>query len=181
MNKKLDFGIFSNEKQKSESPYISIDSQGRIYMNSDTQKRFNITKSQPTDIQVGHVDGTIYLIRFDSEHADKEKKPFRFSGDRAYASAKTFIEQAGIYPQEPKKSQKYFLDESFNEYAGVFAFVHEDILAERIHRKAAEVLSKTEAPAAPKEEKQQSTRGRGNRKQQAEAAAKAKAEAKQNA
>lgn len=178
----MNFGIFSNEKQKSESPYISIDSQGRIYMNSDTQKRFGITKSQPTDIQVGHVDGTIYLIRFDSEHADKEKKPFRFSGDRAYASAKTFIEQAGIYPKEPKKSQKYFLDESFNEYAGVFAFVHEDILAERIHREAAEILAKSEAPAAPKEEKPKGGRGRGgNRKQQAEDAAKDKAEAKQNA
>jgi hypothetical protein len=168
--KKIDFGIFSNEKQKSEKPYISVDSQGRIYMNSDTQKRFGITKSVPTDVQIGHVDGTIYLVRFDSEHADPEKKPFRFSGDRAYASAKTFIEQAGIKPDgEEKKSVKYFLDEDFKDYVGVFSFIHEEKVA-AMEAAAAEAEAKAAAVPNPKL----------NRKQQAEAAAKAKAEAKAN-
>lgn len=166
-DKKMDFGIFSNEKQRSERAYISVDSQGRIYMNADTQKLFGITKSVPMEIQLGFKDGTIYLIKAGSKHFDAEKKPFRFSGDRAYASAKTFIETVGIKvkPTEDteKKSHKYLLDEQFTQFEGVYAFIHEDIM---LAREEAEAAAKEKAEAA------KSQRG-GNRKQQAEAAAKA--------
>jgi hypothetical protein len=124
----FDFGFFSNEKKKSDEAYVSIDKQGRVYMNADAQKLFGIEKGKPADVQLGYRDGVIYMAKMDSPNAAEGIKPFRFSGERAYASAKTLIESLKIAPQGEAKSEKYLFDESFTQFEGVFAFKHEKLV-----------------------------------------------------
>jgi hypothetical protein len=174
---KMDFGIFSNEKKKIEQAYVSIDKQGRVYMNADAQRLFGIEKGKPVDVQLGYKDGAIYMIAPTSKYADLKAKPFRFSGERAYASAKTLIESLSISPKGDAKSEKYMYDESFNEFEGVFAFrrehsqldlneVIDESTTESTTESAApevattveepiviEVVKKPKAPRTPKKEK----------------------------
>jgi hypothetical protein len=153
----MNFGIYSNDKKKkTDDSYLAIDKQGRVYLNANAQKLFGIEKGKSVDVQLGYVDGTIYMIKADSEHADKEAKPFRFSGERAYASAKSLIEALNITPSGEAKSEKYFLDESFNteEYEGVFAFKHEALI--EAEKKAAEEAAA--ANEAAKTDKPKNTR-----------------------
>lgn len=165
----MNFGIFSNDKKKSEKPYVAIDAQGRIYMNADTQRIFNISKENPVDVQIGYNEGNIYLIEKDSPHFVEDAKPFRFSGERAYCSAKTFIEEKNIKPTGDMKSVKYMrLDESeFDSkeaFKGVHAFRRSDLLeAEK---------AKVEEEAAKKEvKKPAATTGKAAAKAKEEAAA----------
>lgn len=162
----FDFGIFSNEKKKVEQAYVSIDKQGRVYMNADAQRLFNIEKGKPVDLQLGYKDGVIYAIETTSPHAAEGAKPFRFSGDRAYASAKSLIEHLGITPKGDAKSEKYLYIEEANDFAGVFAFKHEALVAEAEKAAAADnqltlneaidgattevAATKEEEPKAPK-------------------------------
>lgn len=146
----FDFGIFSNEKKKTEQAYVSIDKQGRIYMNADAQKLFGIAKGVPSDLQIGYKDGAIYLIKVDSKFASPTAKPFRFSGDRAYASAKSLIESHGIMPTGDTKSEKYIYDESFQEFEGVFAFKHQKLMEVEASAESEVAATEEKPKAAPK-------------------------------
>jgi hypothetical protein len=91
--------VFSNEAARPmEVPYITTDKQGRIYLNRLAQKVLN-AENMPVSLYVAYdsVNKSIGLVHPDIVRLPNVK-PFRFNGDRAYASAIAFLKKNHILP-----------------------------------------------------------------------------------
>jgi hypothetical protein len=119
----LAFVFYSNEGARpSETAYITVDKQGRIYINRLAQKELGIT-SLPIELYVAYdKDSKMIGLSADSSIVPEGTKPFRFNGNRAYASAKSFLQDARILPRMNEDAHRYFY---VGKIDGLHAFARE--------------------------------------------------------
>lgn len=96
---------YDNRQAKLDKRYLTIDSQGRIYLNRESQRLLGIEKLS-AELYVGYdpVNKRIGLAKPDVVRMT-ELGTYRFAGDRPYASARNFCKDNGIYPK--KGSDRY--------------------------------------------------------------------------
>jgi len=99
--------VFSNGPS-SDQLCITVDVQGRIYLNKGVRVELG-TDGLPIKLYLAYdkVNKRIGLGKPDVVRVT-DATPFRFSGKRAYASARTFLKYYDLYPNETP--EKYVFD-----------------------------------------------------------------------
>lgn len=116
----MSFVFYSNEAARpNEKEYVTADKQGRLYISRLAQKRMD-AEVLPLELYIAY-SAVTKEIAF-TKNAPEGMKPFRFNGNRAYASAKTFLMNAGIMPGPTEDAHRYFYSREEN---GLYIFVRE--------------------------------------------------------
>lgn len=117
------FSFFSNEGHRTYKPYISADRLGRVYLSEGAKELMNIKNEElPVALYLGYdkVNKRIGLARPEVVRL-VDVKPFKFNGERTYASARSFLLANNILPKEGVNRYIFVGKEE-----GIFVFQLED-------------------------------------------------------
>jgi hypothetical protein len=133
--------FFNNERARLEQPYVTVDTQGRLYLNKYTQELFGCVNMSCL-LLVGYdpVNKRLALAKPDVVKV-ADTQPYKFSGKRSYASCKAFLEKEGLMPKD--KAVRYLFDGEATP-KGTFIFRRENAIA------ADEPAKGAKKPEAPK-------------------------------
>lgn len=140
--------FFNNERARLEQPYVTVDTQGRLYLNKYTQELFGCVGTSCL-LLVGYdpVNKRLALAKPDVVKV-ADTQPYKFSGKRSYASCKAFLEKEGLMPKE--KAVRYLFDGEATP-AGTFIFRKENAVAADEPAKGAKKPDSAAKPLSKKE------------------------------